>query len=81
LCLFGLFGIDWQTCLNPRIESAVKRMNILPTTVTEFLRHTGAGCFVRSSAVGYNRAVLWYFIEMFLDLIGGHAKSIRQFLV
>jgi hypothetical protein len=56
-------------------------MDIFPTTVNECLRHTGAGCFVRSSAVSYNRAVLWYLIEMFLDLIGGHAKSIRQFLI
>jgi hypothetical protein len=79
--LYGLLGIDWQTCLNPRVESAVKRMNILPTTVTELLRHPGAGCFVRSSAVGYDRAVLWYLIEMFLDLIGRHAKSIRQFFI
>lgn len=54
-------------------------MDIFPTTFTEFLRHTGAGCFVRSRAVGYHCAILWYLIEMFLDLIGRHAKSIRQF--
>jgi len=56
-------------------------MNIFPTTVNKFLRHTGAGRFVRSSAVRYNRPVFWYFIEMFLDLIGGHAKSIWQFRI
>jgi len=56
-------------------------MNIFPTAVNKFLRHTGAGCFVRSSAIGYNCAVLWYLIEMFLDLIGGHAQSIRQFRI
>jgi len=56
-------------------------MNILPTTVNKFLRHTGAGRFVRSSAVGYDCAILWYLIEMFRDLIGRHAKSIRQFLI
>jgi len=52
-------------------------MDVLPTTFSEFLRHTGAGCFVRSSAVSYDCAILRYLIEMYLDLIGGHANSIR----
>src|SRR6185369_5852157 len=56
-------------------------MNIFPTTFGEFLRHTGAGCFVRSRAVGYDCAILWYLAEMFLDFISRHAKSIRQFLI
>jgi hypothetical protein len=54
-------------------------MNVFPTTFGEFLRHTGAGCFVRSRAVGYDCAILWYLVEMFLDFVGRHAKSIRQF--
>jgi hypothetical protein len=77
----ALFWIDWQACLNPRIESAVKWMNIFPTMFAEFLRHTGTGCFVRSGAIGYDCAVFWYLIEMFLDLIGRHANGIRQRLI
>jgi len=72
-----LFRIDWQALLDPRIKSAVERMRVFPTTIREFLRHPGAGCFVRSSAVGYDRAVLWNLIEMFRDLIGRHAQSVR----
>jgi len=56
-------------------------MNVFPTAISEFLRHTGAGSFVRSSAVSYDRAVSWYLIEMFRELIGGNAQSVRQFLI
>ena len=56
-------------------------MHVFPTTFTQFLRHPGAGCFVRSSAIRYDRAVLRYLIEMCCDLVGGHAQSVRQLLV
>src|SRR5215216_4744722 len=56
-------------------------MHVFPTTFSEFLRHTGAGAFVRSSAVGYDRAILWYLVEMLCELIGGNAHGVRQFLV
>jgi len=56
-------------------------MNVFPTAFTQFLRHPGAGCFVWSSAVGYNCAILWYLTEMFGDLVCGYANSIRQFLI
>jgi hypothetical protein len=56
-------------------------MNIFPTAIREFLRHTGAGSFVRSSAVSYDCTVFGYFIEMFRELIGGNAQSVRQFLI
>jgi hypothetical protein len=77
----GSLRIDWQARLNPRIESAVERMHVLPATISEFLRHPGAGRFMRSRAVGYDGAVLWYFVQMFPDLISGDANRIRQFLV
>src|SRR3954451_23435072 len=56
-------------------------MYVFPTTLTQLLRHPGAGCFVRSSAVGYHRAIFWYLVEMFRDLLGGHANRTRQFLI
>jgi hypothetical protein len=86
LCLFvatslapfvALFGIDWQASLDPLIESTVQRMHILPATVAEFLRHPGAGCFVRSSAVGYDGAVLRNLVQMFGDFFSGDANSVR----
>lgn len=36
---------------------------------------------MRSSAVGYDRAIPGYLIEMFLNFLRGHAHSIRQFLI
>ena len=77
----GSLRIDRQARLDPRIESAVERMHVLPAMISEILRHTGAGCFMWSRAVGYDDAVLWYLVEMFLNLISGDANSIRQFLV
>jgi hypothetical protein len=56
-------------------------MHVFPTAFTEFLRHTGAGSFVRSSAVGYDCAISWYFVQMFREFLGGHAKSVWQFLI
>jgi hypothetical protein len=56
-------------------------MHVFPTTYAELLRHTGAGSFVRSSAVGYHRAISWYLIQMLLEFLGGHAKSVWQFLI
>ena len=47
-----LLRIDRQSRVDPRIESAVERMHIFPTTIGELLRHTGARSFVWSSAVG-----------------------------
>ena len=67
--------------LDPCLESAVQRMHVFPTAISEFLRHTGAGRFVRSSAVGYDCAVFWYFVDMLRDFIGGDANSVRQFPV
>ena len=56
-------------------------MNVFPTTLREFLRHPGAGSFVRSGAVSYDRAILWYLIEMFRELVRGNAQRVRQFLI
>jgi hypothetical protein len=56
-------------------------MHILPTAIRELLRHTGARCFVRSGAIGYDGAVLWNFIEVLSKLFLGHPDRIRQFLI
>ena len=76
-----LLRIDWQTGVDPRIESAVQRMNVFPTGFSEFLRHTGAGIFVRSGAVRYDRAVFWDFVEMLGEFVAGYANGVGQFRV
>ncbi len=76
-----LFRIDWQAGVDPRFESAVERMHVFPTGFSEFLRHTGAGSFVRSGAVRYDRAVLWNFVEMLGEFVAGHANGAGQLRV
>jgi hypothetical protein len=46
------FWLDWQTCGLPRVPATSQRPRICPTRSPKFLRHTGAGRFVWSSAVG-----------------------------
>ena len=75
--LYRLFRIQWQPGLSPRIESAIERMHVFPTTFRKFLRHPGARCFVRSSAIGDNRAILWYFIDVCRELFSGDSDSVR----
>jgi hypothetical protein len=54
-------------------------MHVFPTGFGEFLRHTGARMFVRSSAVSYDRAVFGNFIEMLGEFIAGYANGVGQF--
>jgi|GEM_PF-2854898 len=72
-----LFRIQWQSGINPRVESAIERMHVFPTTFREFLRHTGARSFVGSSAIGYDGAVPWYFIQVGRELFSGHSDRVR----
>src|SRR4029078_4675344 len=60
--------------LNPRVVPAIERMNILPTVIDQNLRHTGARCFVRSSAVGDYGAIFGNFSEMLLYFISRNAN-------
>ena len=79
--LFNSLRIRWQPRFNPRVVATVERMHIPPTAVRKFLRHTGARCFVRSSAIGNNGAVFRNFIEVLFKLFLGHPDRIRQFLI
>jgi hypothetical protein len=76
-----LFRIDWQAGVDPRFESTVKRMHVFPTGFSEFLRHPGAGSFVRSGAVRYDCAVFWDFVEMLGEFIAGYANGVGQFRI
>ena len=54
-------------------------MHIFEAVIVQDLRHTGARAFVRSSAIGYDRAISRNVREMFLDLIGRDADCAGQF--
>src|SRR5688572_17506429 len=56
-------------------------MRIFVIVLLEYVRHTGAGRFVRSSAVGYDRAVARNVGEMFLDLVRRHSNRAGQFRI
>jgi|SoiMethySBSTD1v2_1073268.scaffolds.fasta_scaffold106427_2 hypothetical protein len=79
--LFNSLRIRWQSCFSPGVEPAVQRMHILPTTIRKLLRHTGARCFVRSSAIRYDGPVPGNFVEMLSELFLGYPDRMRQFLI
>src|SRR5215213_9583248 len=66
-------GVYRQPGLPPGVEPAVERVNILPALLKQLERHTGARSFVRSGAVGDDRAAERYLFEVLLDLVRGHA--------
>jgi len=68
-------------CVFPRIETAEQGMHVFEVMLFENVRHTGARSFVRSSAIGHDRAVAWNVREMLFDLIGRDANRARQFRV
>jgi hypothetical protein len=45
----------------------------------ENVRHPGAGRFIRSSAVGDDRAITWDVCDVLLDQVGWNADRARQF--
>jgi hypothetical protein len=49
-------------------------MDIFEAMAAEYLRHPGAGGFIRSRAIGDDRAVPRDVVEMSLHLIGWHAQ-------
>lgn len=66
-----------QTGFLPRRPTSGQRACSLPSGLSEFLRHTGARCFVRSSAVGYQPRLLLEaeFPRLFNHMIGWHPHS------
>jgi hypothetical protein len=68
--LSGLpFWRDGQSSVLPCIESALKRPHILVPALLKFQRQTGAGAFVRSSAVRHYTFVLGDFGKVFFELV------------
>src|SRR6266404_2819958 len=73
-----LFRFQRKAGLFPSLKSAKQRMNILITVGREFLRHPGAGVFVRSSTVGDYCAVMRNFRQMFFNFVSGHPHRAGQ---
>jgi len=78
---FALLRIRWQARINPRVESAIEWMHVLPTAIREFLCHTGTGPLARSSAVSDDSAVVRNLVEMLAYLIGRHSNGVWQLQV
>ena len=56
-------------------------MRVFPTAVEEILCHTGTRCFMRSSAVSDDRAIVGNLIQVLVDLVGRHSDRAWQFLI
>jgi len=76
-----VLSIHWKPCFRPRINASVKRVDILPSMLHEFLRHTGAGGFVWSTTVSDYGAVSRNFFEMLFHFIGRNPDCSRQFRI
>ena len=55
---FSCSGLHRQTRLPPRRPASGEGARFLPSGLSEFLRHTGAGRFVRSGAIGHEPRLL-----------------------
>jgi hypothetical protein len=73
-----LFRLEGQTCFSPGIEAALKGPNILVAALPQFLRQTGAGSFVRSSAVSHGWSIFWNLRQRLVIGVGRHANCARQ---
>ena len=65
------FGLDGMVCLLPTVPAADQRSGFGPSCLSEFLRHTGAGSFVWSSAVGDQPRLLRQiqFLSLYRDVL------------
>jgi hypothetical protein len=70
-----LFGDDPQACIAPGVEPAFKRPDIPIAALPKLLRQTGAGTFIRSSAISDNGLVFWNFVDVLFKAVEGNAKS------
>lgn len=70
--------IEREPCIYPCIESAVERVDVLPTVIREFLCHTGTRSFVRSSTVGDNRSIVRDLIGVLIHFFGRHSNRAGQ---
>jgi hypothetical protein len=61
--------VNWHIRLLPGVEPSIQRMHVLPTLPHQNLRHTGAGGFVRSSAIRYDNLPVRDVGEVSFDLV------------
>ena len=59
--------------MDPACDAASQRPRGL-ASISEDARHTGARCFVRSSAERYGRTVAWYLIQSSDEVLGGNPQ-------
>jgi hypothetical protein len=72
---FSCSGLYRQTGLPPRRPASGEGARFLPSGLSEFLRHTGAGRFVRSGAIGDEPRLLFEaeFPRTFGHMVGRHS--------
>ena len=73
-------GLHRQTRFLPRRPASGEGARFLPSGLSEFLRHTGAGRFVRSGAIGDEPRLLFEpeFPRAFGHVVGRHSHSPRR---
>jgi hypothetical protein len=69
-------GLHRQTRFLPRRPASGEGARFLPSGLSEFLRHTGAGRFVRSGAIGDEPRLLFEtkFLRAFGHMVGRHSR-------
>jgi hypothetical protein len=73
---FSCSGLHRQTGFPPRRPASGEGARFLPSCLSEFLRHTGAGRFVRSGAIGDEPRLLFEteFPRAFGHMVGRHSQ-------
>ena len=67
------------SALAPGVEASLERANPGDASALQEQRHTGAGGFVRSSAIKHHVAVARDFLVALVELVGAHVDGARQF--
>ena len=73
------FLFEGVSALAPGVEASLERANARDASPSEEQRHTGAGSFVRSSAIKHHVAVAGDFLVALVELVRAHVDGARQF--
>ena len=72
------FLLERVSALAPGVEASLERANARDASPSEEQRHTGAGSFVRSSAIKHHVAVAGDFLVALVELVRAHVDGARQ---
>ena len=73
------FLLERVSALTPAVEASLERAHARDASAFQEQRHTGAGGFVRSSAIKHHVAVARDFLVAVVELVRAHVDGARQF--